>query len=174
LFVDPQIAEPDIKEIVRRIYLSRQGYEQRVPRVEIQVDSDVPAERVLAAARDFSERRPEYWPNISRKYYRVHDQGPDWAECTEGGGAIGGIWARERYDWSGNRVVGTMLDSNVFSSGTWSLTSESGDGGSRTTVVFDRRFKGKGFVFLPMVLLAGKRMFTAHLEKTLDAIRDAS
>jgi hypothetical protein len=145
-----------------------------VPRVEIQVDSDVPAERVLAAATDFSERRPDYWPNISRKYYRVHGQGPGWAECTEGGDAIGGIWARERYEWSGNRVVGTMLDSNIFSSGTWTLTSEPRNVGSRTTVVFDRRFKGKGYVFLPMVLLAGKRMFTAHLKKTLDAIRDAS
>jgi hypothetical protein len=145
-----------------------------VPRVEIQVDSDVTAERVLAAATDFTDRRPEYWPNISPKHYRVHGQGPGWAECTEGGEAIGGIWARERYEWSGNRVVGTMLESNVFSSGTWTLTSEPRDGGSHTTVVFDRRFKGKGYVFLPMVLLAGKRMFTAHLEKTLDAIRDAS
>jgi Polyketide cyclase / dehydrase and lipid transport len=145
-----------------------------VPRVEIQVDSDVPAERVLAAATDFSDRRPEYWPNISRRYYSVHGQGAGWAECTEGGEAIGGIWARERYEWSGNRVVGTMLDSNVFASGTWTLTSEPRDGGSRTTVVFDRRFKGKGYIFLPMVLLAGRRMFTAHLEKTLDAIRKAS
>jgi hypothetical protein len=142
-----------------------------VPRDQIQVDSDVPAERVLAAATDFSDRRPEYWPNISRKHYRVHGQGPGWAECTEGGEAIGGIWAREHYEWSGNRVVGRMLDSNVFSSGTWTLTSEPLDGGSRTTVVFDRRFKGKGYIFLPMVLLAGKRMFTAHLKKTLDAIR---
>jgi hypothetical protein len=141
-----------------------------MPRVEITADSDVPAEQVLAAATDFSERRPEYWPNISRRYYNVHATGPNWAVATEGGDALGGIWARERYDWSGNRVVGKVLDSNVFSAGTWTLVSEPRDGGSQTTVVFDRRFKGKGYIFLPIVMLVGRKMFTKHLKNTLNIL----
>jgi hypothetical protein len=63
-----------------------------------------------------------------------------------------------------------MLDSNVFSSGTWTLVSEPRAGGSRTTVVFDRHFKGKGYVFLPMVMLVGKKMFTEHLKRTLSVL----
>ena len=35
------------------------------------------------------------------------------------------MWARERYQWSENRVVGTPQDSNVWQSGgTWTLTVE--------------------------------------------------
>jgi len=35
------------------------------------VDTPVSPERMLAAATDFSERRPDLWPLITRKHYRV-------------------------------------------------------------------------------------------------------
>ena len=31
----------------------------------------------MAAATDFSERRPELWPNISREFWQLHDQWPE-------------------------------------------------------------------------------------------------
>jgi Polyketide cyclase / dehydrase and lipid transport len=148
-----------------------------MPHVVVDVDSEVPAERVLAAATDFSERRPELWPNISREFWQLHERGANWAEATEGSP---GVWARERYEWSDNRVVGTTQDSNVFQpGGTWTLAVEPRDGGgSHIHLVLDRRFKGKGWLFYPAVALFGRRMFERNLQKTLDVlaaeVRDTS
>jgi hypothetical protein len=79
-------------------------------------------------------------PNISGEFWQLHDSGSNWAEATEGSPSV---WARERYEWSGNRVVGTTQDSNVFRpGGTWTLTADPRDGGgSHVRVVLDRRFK---------------------------------
>jgi hypothetical protein len=79
---------------------------------------------------------------------------------------------RDRYEWSDNRVVGTTQDSNVFRpDGTWTLTVEPRDGaGSHIRVVFDRRFKGKGWLFYPAVALFGPRMFKRNLQKTLNVV----
>jgi hypothetical protein len=41
-------------------------------------------EQVLAAARDFSERRPKLWPNVKAKHFVVHDEGEEFADVTEG------------------------------------------------------------------------------------------
>jgi hypothetical protein len=142
-----------------------------VPKIEFAVESDLPPERILAAAIDFSDRRPDIWPSISRRFYKVHDQGDGWCECTEGSDIAGGIWARERYEWSGNAVRGTVVDSNIFRSGTWELRAEpNGRGGSRITVVNDRRPKGKGLMFAPMMMLTGKKLLAGHLQKTLGLI----
>ena len=144
-----------------------------MPRIEYTVESDVPAERVWAAATDFSERRPDWWPNLSRKFYVVHAQGEGWAECTEGTDAPGGgVWARERYEWSGNRITGTPQESNVFRSGTWVMTVDPlPDGGSRVHVVNHRQPKGKGYVAVAFMTFFGKRMLTKHLHQTLAILR---
>ena len=144
-----------------------------MPKIEFTVDSDLPPERVLAAATDFTERRPDLWPSISRKFYKVHERGDGWCECTEGSDVAGGIWARERYEWSGSAIRGTVIDSNIFKSGTWELRAEPNEsGGSRITVVNDRVPKGKGLMFAPMMMLMGKRMLAGHLQKTLGIIRE--
>ena len=143
-----------------------------MPRVVVDLDSDVPPERVLAAAIDFSERRPEWWPNISREFWRLHGHGENWAAATEGSPAV---WARERYEWAGNSVIGTTQDSNVWQpGGTWTLTAEPRGGGSHVRVVLERRFKGRGWIFYPMVALFGRQMFERNLEKTLRVLRNSS
>jgi hypothetical protein len=142
-----------------------------VPRIEFTVDSDLPPERVLAAAADFSEQRPDIWPNLSRRYFKVHEHGEGWCECTEGSDTAGGIWARERYEWSGNSIKGTVIESNIFKGGTWELRADPAPGGgSRITVVNDRQPKGKGLIFAPVMLLTGKKMLAVHLQKTLDLL----
>jgi hypothetical protein len=140
-----------------------------MPHVVIDVDSDVPAEQVFAAATDFSEQRPELWPNISREFWQLHDSGPNWADATEGSPSV---WAREHYEWSDNRIVGTTQDSNVWvPGGTWTLTVHPRNGnGSRIHIDLDRRFKGKGWIFYPAVALFGRRMFKRNLQKTLDVL----
>jgi hypothetical protein len=145
------------------------GYAQDMPHVVVDLDTGVPAEQMMAAATDFSERRPELWPNISRDFWRLHDRGSNWAEVTEGSP---GVWARERYEWSDNRVVGTTQDSNVWQpGGTWTLTAVPGNGtGSHIRVVLDRRWKGKGWLFSLPVALVGRQMFTRNLQKTLNVL----
>ncbi len=74
-------------------------------RIQISTDSDVSADTVLAAITDFSPRRPALWPNLDPGVYTVHRRGIDWADVTEGSKIAGGVWTRERYDWSVPGVV---------------------------------------------------------------------
>src|SRR6185369_14332492 len=72
---------------------------------------------------DFGPGRGELFGNSTDGYLKVHDQGPDHADVTEGSR---GIWERLRYDWSDpHRVVMTTTDSNLWggaSSHTYTLT----------------------------------------------------
>lgn len=151
------------------------AYRRDVPRIEYTVESDVPAERVWAAITDFSERRPEWWPNLSPKFYVLHERGENWADCTEGTDAPGGgVWARERYEWSGNRITATPKESNVFrpGAGTWAMTVDPlPDGGSKVHVLNHRHPKGKGYAASVFMTFFGKRLLTKQLLQTLDILR---
>ncbi len=68
-------------------------------RLEVEVDSDVPADLIRLALLDFSERRPDIWPQLDRKTYEVHWIEEMTAELTEGS-PFPKVWSRERYDWS--------------------------------------------------------------------------
>jgi hypothetical protein len=137
--------------------------------VEFEVESPLPPDAVLSNLVDFGERRPELWPAIDPTVYRVHEIGDRWAEVTEGSDVFGGIWARERYDWSTPGVVrATIQESNVWHpGGTWTLRAEPGkDGGSRLTVVRDRRAKtAKARVLEALMRVAGARMLASELRK---------
>ena len=69
-------------------------------------------EQFLAALTDFGPGRSELFGNSADEYLKVHDQGPDWADVTEGSG---GVWERLRYDWADpRRIVMTTTDSNLW------------------------------------------------------------
>ncbi|MGH2710194.1 MAG: SRPBCC family protein [Actinomycetota bacterium] len=72
-------------------------------RVEFDIDSELPPQRIIDALTDFTERRPEIWPGLSAKEYEVYEVGDKAAVVREGNG--GQIWAKERYDWSEPGVV---------------------------------------------------------------------
>ncbi len=55
---------------------------------EVNVETTIPPERLLAAATDFSERRPDLWPTITRRRYRVFSLGDHTAEVEEGTTAV--------------------------------------------------------------------------------------
>jgi hypothetical protein len=146
-----------------------------MPRLHLAADSSAPPERVLAAARDFSERRPELWPNIDPKYYEVHEVGDTYAEVTEGTRFLGSAWARERYDWSEPGVVrATTTDSNIFKRGSWQLTATPRDGGSRVEVINDRQMKGLKGGVIGVAMRLGKRVLTGHLKQFLSAVESGS
>ena len=69
-------------------------------KIHYEADGAISPALFIAALTDFSDRRPELWPNLDAKYYELHELGDTWAEVTEGTDLLGGVWARERYDWS--------------------------------------------------------------------------
>ena len=43
--------------------------------IHYEADGAISAARFIAALTDFSERRPELWPNLDAKYYELHELG---------------------------------------------------------------------------------------------------
>jgi hypothetical protein len=95
-----------------------------MPQARVSEHSDLAPEVVLAAGRDFSDRRAQMWPDVHVEHLRVHEVGDNYAEVTEGNPwPIGYVWERLHYDWSEPNVVrGRVVDSNLFKQGsTWEL-----------------------------------------------------
>jgi hypothetical protein len=100
-------------------------------------------EQFVAALTDFGPGRSQLFGNSADNYLKVHDEGPQYADVTEGSR---GTWERLHYDWSDpNRVVMTTTDSNVWggaSGHTYTFTRQP-DGITAVDVVVVR--EGKNF-----------------------------
>ena len=140
-------------------------------KIHYEADGAVSAERFLAALTDFGERRPELWPELDAKFYRLHERGETWAEVTEGTDVLGGVWARERYDWSEpGRVTLTLLESPDFRAGTVTTYHASArpEGGCHVAVDFQRiAASPRGRFVGAVVQLTGVRRFGNALRETL-------
>jgi hypothetical protein len=128
-------------------------------------------EQFIAGLTDFGPGRSKLFGNSADGYLKVHDQGPNHADVTEGSS---GIWERLRYDWSDpNRVVLTTTDSNVWggnSGHTYTFTQEP-DGTTDVDVVVVREGKNfKGRALAIVVGIIGKRFLGKQLGKTVKAI----
>jgi len=139
-------------------------------KIHYAADGPITAERFIAALTDFGERRPELWPNLDTKFFRLHELGDTWAEVTEGTDIFGGVWARERYDWSDPGIVRLrLLESADFRPGTvieYRVTPNA-DGGCHVEVDFQRIAKSlRGRVVGVAVQMAGSRRFVADLRQT--------
>ena len=140
-------------------------------KLHYEADGDVSPERFIAALTDFSTRRPEWWPNLSPTLFKVHELGDTWADVTEGSDDLGGVWARERYDWSEpGHVRLTLVEAPSFRPGTvidYRVTA--GDrGGCHVVVDFQRIATSlKGRVVGVGLELIGERRFSADLRETL-------
>jgi len=136
--------------------------------VSADMDTTLPAPTVLGALTDFSEERVALWPNIDRKYYKVHDVGRTSAEVTEGSR---GVWERTRYDWSQPGTVRIEVqDSNAFRPGSWWLytVQPRPEGGSHVHLEFQRRPRNlKGLLLSGLLSVFGKKIFGSFLEETL-------
>ena len=108
--------------------------------VRFTVQSPRPTQEVFRALVDFSSDRPSLWPAIDRSVYTVHAVGDGWAEVTEGSDVMGGIWAREHYEWQPGHVRARIVESNFWHpGGIWEATiTPAVGGGSRVAVVRDR------------------------------------
>ena len=143
-------------------------------KIHYEADGAVSADRFAAALTDFSDRRPELWPGLDAKFYELHELGDTWADVTEGTDVLGGVWARERYDWSEPGVVRlTLQDSKDFKPGTVTVyrITPMPDGGCHVTVDFRRIARSlRGRLVGVLVSLAGRRRFAAELREALDRL----
>ncbi|MEU1205260.1 hypothetical protein [Nocardia sp. NPDC005825] len=72
----------------------------------------VTPQQFIAGLTDFGPGRAELFGNSADDQLRVHDEGRDYADVTEGSG---GAWERLHYDWSNPaHVVLTTTESNAW------------------------------------------------------------
>lgn len=114
-----------------------------MPDFSFQVDVRATPDQVMAAYVDFSDRRPEIWPNLTARLYKVHDLGPATADVTEGTAVLGLVaWERVSYTWTDSVVRTVITDGSIYEAGGIAdLRVEPRGDGSRITVDFRRRPK---------------------------------
>jgi hypothetical protein len=143
-----------------------------MPTVRVVEETPVALELVLEAARDFSERRAELWPDVHVEHLQIHEVGETFADVTEGNPwPIGYVWERLRYDWSEpGSVKAVVSDSNIFKPGsTWEIRATPADGGSRVEVIGVRHGRLLAPVF-PLGL--AKRTVADHLRHFLSKVEE--
>src|SRR4029077_10101271 len=125
-----------------------------------------------AALTDFGPRRAEVWPNIDDRHFKLHSEGPGWAEVTEGSSVAGGVWERERYTWDAARgaVSAETLDSNTWGPGSrWDYKlTPTARGGTQGDVTVERHGRGwKGRLIELGLMTVGGRALRNQLEQAL-------
>ncbi len=146
--------------------------------LELEVETSLGTDEVRAALLDFSERRPDIWPDLEPSLYEVHSVGEASADVTEGSKMPGmTIWAREAYDWSSpDTIRWTVTESNFCTPGSYvaaTLRPRDG-GGTRMHVEWDRTgttFKGKFIV--RMVRLTKGKPIASSVGKAFRAMEQA-
>jgi polyketide cyclase/dehydrase/lipid transport protein len=146
-----------------------------MPTIHMTQTSTATPEQLLAGLTDFGPGRSKLFGNSTDGYLRVHDQGPGYADVTEGSN---GIWERLRYDWSDpHRVTMTTTDSNLWggrSGHTYTFTRRT-DGTTSVDVVVVREGKNlRGRVLGFVVGTVGKQVLTKALANTVKAIEARS
>lgn len=140
------------------------------------VDTEVPPDLIRKALLDFSDRRPEIWPQLDKKTYKVHEVGDDWAELTEGS-PFPKVWSREHYDWSHpTTITWTAVESNFCTPGSHISmdVTPTDNGGSRVVVTWDRTAANmKGRMNLAVIGLGGNRLLGWATRKSLTDVAKA-
>jgi hypothetical protein len=146
-----------------------------VPTVRFQVTTALPPDRVLGGLTDFSDRRPSIWPNIDQAHFRVHEQGSDWAEVTEGNVLA---WERNRYDWNAGagEVTIQTIESDAWAPGSrWRyklLPTPTGGTQIDVTVARTPRTVRGRLIAIGLPIL-GRRVLKADMEKVLERLARA-
>jgi hypothetical protein len=128
-------------------------------------------EQFVAGLTNFGPGRANLFPNSADDFLKVHDQGENFADVTEGSG---GIWERLHYDWSDpSHVVLTTVDSNVWggkSGHTYTFTKQA-DGTTVVQAEVVREGKNlKGRLLCVVLGLFGRKVLGDALAKTVKAI----
>jgi hypothetical protein len=142
-----------------------------MPTIHLTQVTTATPEQFVAGLTDFGPGRSQLFGRSADADLKVHDQGPDWADVTEGSS---GVWERLRYDWSDpRRVVLTTTDSNTWggASGHTYTFETRPDGTTLVDVVVVRDGKNvKGRLLGVLLSVAGKRVLGKGLKQTAAAI----
>jgi len=139
-----------------------------MPTTRFTVHTSLSPSDVMAVLTDFGPDRARWWPNVDEAHFKVHDQGPDWAEVTEGTG-MG--WERERYSW--DTAAGTVridtLDSNLWGPGSgWRYLLTPANGGTDLQVTLTRQATSfKGRLIGALIPLVGARLLGKQFQSML-------
>lgn len=132
------------------------------------VHTSLSPSEVLSVITDFGPDRARWWPNVDEAHFKLHDQGPDWAEVTEGTG-LG--WERARYSW--DAATGTVtidtLDSNLWAPGSgwrYDLVPE-GDGTDLRVTLTRVPSSLKGRLIAALIPVAGARALGKQFQTVL-------
>ena len=128
-------------------------------------------EQFITGLTDFGPGRDKLFGNSNDQFLKVHKQGTNYADVTEGSG---GIWERVNYNWSDpTHIVLTTTDSNLWgghSGHMYNLTrNPNGTTDVDVTIVRDgKNLKGKLLgAFLGVI---GKGQLKKWFVNTLKAI----
>jgi hypothetical protein len=139
-----------------------------MPSTHFTVHTTLSPSDVLTLFTDFGPGRAERWPNVDEAHFTVHDQGPDWAEVTEGN-AMG--WERERYTWdaTAGTVAINTLDSNLWGPGSgWRYQLTAAAGGTDVEVTLTRIPSSvKGRIVGALIPIAGARALGKQFQSVL-------
>ena len=147
-------------------------------RVKLRTDvaTNIPPELIRRALLDFTDRRPDIWPQLDRKTYRVHWVGDTEAEVTEGS-PFPKVWSREHYDWSHpTTITWTAVESNFCVPGSHIAMdiAPDGSGGSKVAVNWDRTAANlRGRINLAVVAAGGNRLLNWATRKALSDVAKA-
>jgi len=139
-----------------------------MPSTQFTVHTTLSPGDVMTLFTDFGADRARRWPNVDEAHFTVHDQGPDWAEVTEGN-SLG--WERERYSW--DAAAGTVtietLDSNLWGPGSgWRYQLTPAGDGTDVHVTLNRVGRSlKGKLVGVLIPVAGARMLGKQFQSVL-------
>ncbi len=139
--------------------------------INLHATTSATAEQYVAGLTDFGPGRSKIFGNSADEYLKVHSQGPNEADVTEGSG---GVWERLHYDWSDiNHVVLTTTDSNIWggrSGHTYTFTRQP-NGMTNVDVVVVREGKNLKGRLLGIVLgTIGKSRLVKAFDNSVKAI----
>lgn len=145
-------------------------------RLEVEVESDVAPELIRQALLDFSDRRPDIWPQLDPETYQVHWVDETSAEVTEGS-PLPKVSSREHYDWSHpTTITWTAVESNFCTPGSHISMdiTPNGAGGSRVGVTWDRTAANlRGRINLAVIGLGGNRLLGWATRRSLSDVANA-
>ena len=140
--------------------------------IHFHIETTLAPNAVLAVLTDFGPRRAKIWPNVDDQHFRVHGQGPGWADVTEGSSIAGGVWEREKYAWDAAKghVSVETVDSNTWGPGSgWDYQlTPTADGGTKIEATIKRHGKGwKGRLIELGLAAAGAGVLRSQMEQAL-------
>jgi hypothetical protein len=140
-----------------------------LPTVRVSVVTPLDPAEVVRRLTDFGPARAEAWANVDAGGVTVHEQGPGWADVTEGN-KIG--WERERYTWDvdAGTVSATTSNSNLWAPGSgWDYKITTQPSGTLVEVTARRIGKGiKGKLVGAVLAIFGKIMIKSSTAAVLE------